>query len=235
MCQASTAEALAHRRRRNAWRRCPRPARQSRSGCSRRADRRENLETFPDRSAQPLRRWPQDQASCGRRSSAPPAAPLPTRAQSGYVPAGTIGEPAGGWHFRLWAAPAGSRQRLERPWRACRSRHCKSMENGMAFKSSAYAAAAAVALFGATAILDATPASARCRGSIVRGEMATAPCRRSPRSRLDRSGARPCGRATAAAFTRWGVATDKNVDCKKGEPGRRWHCRALARPCDGRG
>ena len=92
------------------------------------------------------------------------------------------------------------------------------MENGMALKSSAYAAAAAVALFGATAILDATPASARCRGSIVRGEMASGALQT-----LTEFSARSKWRAAVRAryggsFSRWGVAENKNVDCKKGEP-----------------
>jgi hypothetical protein len=105
----------------------------------------------------------------------------------------------------------------------------------MTLKNSAYAAAAAVALFGATAILDATPASARCRGGLVRGEMAHGALQT-----LTEISARSKWRSVARArygssYTRWAVATDKDVDCKKGEPGHRWHCRAVARPCDGRG
>ena len=105
----------------------------------------------------------------------------------------------------------------------------------MAFKNFAFAATAAVALFGAAAILDATPASARCRGGIVRGEMAHGPLQT-----LTEISARSKWRSAVRArygstYTRWAVATDKNVDCKKGEPGRMWHCRAVARPCDGRG
>ena len=38
-----------------------------------------------------------------------------------------------------------------------------------------------------------------------------------------------------SSYSRWGAATDKNVDCKKGEPGHRWHCRAVGRACDGAG
>jgi hypothetical protein len=108
------------------------------------------------------------------------------------------------------------------------------MENGMALKSSVYAAAAAVALFGVTAILDAAPASARCR-NVVRGEMAHGTLQT-----LTEISARSKWRSAVRArygsrYTRWSVATDKNVDCKKGEPGKRWHCRASARACDGAG
>ena len=104
----------------------------------------------------------------------------------------------------------------------------------MALKSSAYAAAVAVALFGAMAILDAAPASARCR-SLVRGEAAHGTLQT-----LTEISARSKWRSAVRArygtrYTRWAVATDKNVDCKKGEPGRRWHCRAVARACDGSG
>jgi hypothetical protein len=105
----------------------------------------------------------------------------------------------------------------------------------MALKSSAFMAAAAVALFGAAAILDATPANARCRGNLVRGDMAHGPFQTFTEIAA-RSKWRSAVRARyGSSYTGWSVAVDKNVDCKKGEPGRRWHCRAAARPCDGRG
>jgi hypothetical protein len=132
------------------------------------------------------------------------------------------------------------------------------MEKGMSLKSSTYAAAAAVALFGTTAILDASPASARCRGAIVRGELTSGTLQTlteiSARSKwrsavrvtsgtlqtLTEISARSKWRSAVRArygssYSRWGLAENKNMDCKKGEPGRRWHCRASARPCDGRG
>lgn len=102
----------------------------------------------------------------------------------------------------------------------------------MALKSSAYAAAAAVALFGVTAILDAAPASARCRG-LVRGDMAHGTLQTFTEISA-RSKWRTAVRARyGSSYARWGAATDKNVDCRKGEPGHRWHCRAVARACDG--
>ena len=105
----------------------------------------------------------------------------------------------------------------------------------MSLKSSAFTAAVAVALIGAAAILDAAPASARCRGSLVRGDMAHGPFQTFTEISA-RSKWRSAVRARyGSTYTRWAVATDKNVDCKKGEPGKRWHCRAVARPCDGRG
>jgi hypothetical protein len=109
------------------------------------------------------------------------------------------------------------------------------MEKGMSLKSSTYAAAAAVALFGTTAILDASPASARCRGAIVRGEL-TSGTLQTLTEISARSKWRSAVRARyGSSYSRWGLAENKNMDCKKGEPGRRWHCRASARPCDGRG
>ena len=104
----------------------------------------------------------------------------------------------------------------------------------MTFKSSAYAAAAAVALFGATAILDAAPASARCR-SLVRGEHgARHPADVHRDLGAIASGARPCGRATAAAITRWGCGHGTRTStARRASRAARWHCRASARACDG--
>jgi hypothetical protein len=34
-------------------------------------------------------------------------------------------------------------------------------------------------------------------------------------------------------YTRWSFARDKNMQCRKVVPGRRWRCTARARPCDG--
>lgn len=105
----------------------------------------------------------------------------------------------------------------------------------MSLKSPAYGVAAAVALFGAAAILDASPASARCRGAIVRGDLSSGTLQT-----LTEISARSKWRSAVrvrygSSYSRWGLAENKNMDCKKGEPGRRWHCRASARPCDGRG
>jgi len=105
----------------------------------------------------------------------------------------------------------------------------------MKLRSLAQGAAAAAVLFGTMAILDATPASARCRGNIVRGETAHGTLQTFTEISA-RSKWRSAVRARyGSTYTRWAVAEDKNVDCKKGEPGKRWHCRAVARPCDGRG
>jgi hypothetical protein len=104
----------------------------------------------------------------------------------------------------------------------------------MTLKLVGKGAAAAAVLFGGMAILDAAPASARCRG-MVRGDTSHGALQT-----LTEISARSKWRSAVRArygstYTRWSVAVDKNVDCKKGEPGHRWHCRALARPCDGRG
>jgi hypothetical protein len=100
----------------------------------------------------------------------------------------------------------------------------------MAIKSSAFAAAAAVGLFGAAAILDATPASASCRGTVEaysRGYIQNA-VQIVARSRW-RSEVR---RRYGASFAGWSLAKDKVERCNKIQPGRRWHCIARARPCN---
>lgn len=107
-------------------------------------------------------------------------------------------------------------------------------EKRMTPRKLAQGAAAAALVLGATAILDAAPASARCR-ALVRGDMAHGALQ-SFTEISARSKWRSAVRARyGSGYTRWGAAVDKNVDCRKGEPGHRWHCRALARPCDGRG
>jgi hypothetical protein len=104
----------------------------------------------------------------------------------------------------------------------------------MTFRTLAQGVAATAALLAVMAVVDAAPASARCRG-MVRGDMAHGALQTFTEISA-RSKWRSAVRARyGSTYTRWSVAVDKNVDCKKGEPGHRWHCRALARPCDGRG
>jgi len=100
----------------------------------------------------------------------------------------------------------------------------------MALKSLALAAAGGVALLGAAAILDATPASASCRGSVEafsKGYIQNAVqivARSHWRSEVRRR--------YGSSFTGWSRAKEKVERCNKETPGRRWHCIARARPCN---
>jgi hypothetical protein len=99
----------------------------------------------------------------------------------------------------------------------------------MALRKSVYAAAAAIALWGATLFAGAAPASAACRAPVeasARGFLqnatqvfARARWRNEVRGRY------------GFAFTRWSAGKDKVERCRKLTPGRRWHCTARARPC----
>jgi hypothetical protein len=100
----------------------------------------------------------------------------------------------------------------------------------MALKSSAFAAAAAVALFGVATILDATPASASCRGSV---EAYSKGFFQDPAQIVARAKWRSeVRRRYGFSFARWASARDKVERCRKDTPGRRWHCTARARPCN---
>ena len=100
----------------------------------------------------------------------------------------------------------------------------------MALKNSAYAVAAAATLFGATMILDATPASAACRGSV---EAYAQGLIQNPTQIIARNRWRSeVRRRHGFGYTRWAIAKDKVERCRKITPGRRWHCTARARPCN---
>jgi hypothetical protein len=100
----------------------------------------------------------------------------------------------------------------------------------MTLRTQACAAAAAVALVGAAALLDSAPASAACRApreAFARGALQT-PTELIARARW-RSEVR---RAYGLSFSRWSLAKDKTMRCRKIQPGSRWHCVARARPCN---
>ena len=162
--------------------------------------------------AQPLRRWPQDQASCGRRSSAPPAAPLPTKAHCGYVHAG---EDRGVSPLIISLGRSGN-QAGRRP-RSMSVQARKGERNGIQeFSVRGRRCGRPVRR---AAILDATPASARCRGSIVRGEMAHGPLQT-----LTEISARSKWRSAVRArygssYTRWGVANRQERRLQEGRAG----------------
>jgi hypothetical protein len=90
----------------------------------------------------------------------------------------------------------------------------------------------AIALTG-TVALGPLPASAACRAP-VRSALQTG-----INQTLTELRARGSWRTKVQAihgyrFARWGYARNKNVDCNKMRPGRRWSCRAIASPCDRR-
>ena len=100
----------------------------------------------------------------------------------------------------------------------------------MGFKSSAFAAAAVVALIGAAVTFGATPASASCRGPVEgysRGYIQNA-VQIIARSKWRGEVRRRYG----SSFVGWSLAKDKVERCNKIQPGRRWHCTARARPCN---
>jgi hypothetical protein len=97
-------------------------------------------------------------------------------------------------------------------------------------KTQVYAAVAAAMLSGAMAILEPAPASAACRATreaFARGALQT-PTELIARARW-RSEVRS---AYGLSFSRWSVAKDKTMRCRKIQPGSRWHCVARARPCN---
>lgn len=100
----------------------------------------------------------------------------------------------------------------------------------MALKNSALAAGAAVALFGAAAILDAAPANASCRAPV---EGFSRGIFQDPTQIIARSNWRSeVRRRYGFSFARWALAREKVERCRKETPGRRWHCTARARPCN---
>ncbi len=100
----------------------------------------------------------------------------------------------------------------------------------MTARSLAYGAVGAVALLGGMAILDATPASARCRAPV---ESAASGVFQNPTQLVARNRWRSeVRRRYGLSYSRWGRATGKVERCNKISPGRRWHCIARARPCD---
>jgi hypothetical protein len=87
----------------------------------------------------------------------------------------------------------------------------------------------AVALLGAMAVLDATPASARCRAPV---ESAASGVFQNATQVVARSRWRnEVRRRYGLTYSRWGRAAGKVERCNKISPGRRWHCIARARPC----
>ena len=87
------------------------------------------------------------------------------------------------------------------------------------------AALAAVMLIGA-----AVPASAECRRPIM-GERSVGMIQTTTEFSA-RSKWRAAVRARyGARYARWAKAEEKKMQCSKQEPGRRWACRAVARPC----
>src|ERR1700694_4782833 len=103
-------------------------------------------------------------------------------------------------------------------------------ETNMKLTSMKGAAGAAI-MVAALAAVGATPADAACRPSkeaYARGTLQTLT------EISARSGWRSAVRESyGVRFSRWSMAKEKTMRCRKIEPGRRWHCIARARPCDG--
>ena len=94
-----------------------------------------------------------------------------------------------------------------------------------------HGAAGAAIMVAALAVAGAAPANAACRASVeayARGALQTL-TEISARSKW-RSAVRE---RYSVRYTRWSLAQEKTMRCRKIEPGRRWHCVARARPCDG--
>jgi hypothetical protein len=90
--------------------------------------------------------------------------------------------------------------------------------------------AAGAAIMVAVLAIDAAPASAACRPSkeaFARGPFQTV-TEISARNKW-RSAVRA---SYGVRFSRWSLAQEKTMRCRKILPGRRWHCVARARPCN---
>jgi hypothetical protein len=90
-------------------------------------------------------------------------------------------------------------------------------------------AAGAAMVVTALAIAAAAPASAACRATreaYARGPFQTI-AEISARNKW-RSAVR---QRYGVRYTRWSLAQEKTMRCRKLLPGRRWHCVARARPC----
>jgi len=100
----------------------------------------------------------------------------------------------------------------------------------MTFKQTLGGLAGATALAAVMAIGAATPASADCR-RIVAGQRAIGLLQTATEISA-RAKWRTAVRARYGyRYARWAQAKDKNMDCNKEKPGRRWICRATARAC----
>ncbi len=100
----------------------------------------------------------------------------------------------------------------------------------MTKKSFAYGTICALVLTGAMAI-TATSASAACRAR-VRGAQLSGVNQTITEFRARASWRNRVRAVHGYRFARWGYARNKNMDCNKSKPGRTWHCRAVASPCD---
>jgi len=89
----------------------------------------------------------------------------------------------------------------------------------------------ATAVTAVMTIGAATPASAACRGP-VRGAQLSGINQTLTEFRARTSWRNRVRAIHGYRFARWAYARSKNMDCNKARPGRTWHCRAIASPCD---
>jgi hypothetical protein len=98
-------------------------------------------------------------------------------------------------------------------------------------RTRAFSLLACTALAAAMTIGAATPADAACRAPVRGAQLSGI------NQTLTEFRARSSWRTRVRAihgyrFGRWSYARNKNMDCNKDRPGRTWHCRAIASPCD---
>jgi len=81
------------------------------------------------------------------------------------------------------------------------------------------------------AVVDAAPASARCRDH-VSGREESGKIRFFTEGKARRNWSERVRRRYSAEYDNWNLARRKTMVCRKGAPGRTWYCRAAATPCN---
>jgi hypothetical protein len=100
----------------------------------------------------------------------------------------------------------------------------------MALKSLACGAFGAAVLAGAL-IAGTTSADAACRGP-VRSDQLSGLGQTLTEIRARANWRNKVRAIHGYRFARWAYARNKHMACSKAKPGRTWHCRAIASPCD---
>jgi hypothetical protein len=100
-------------------------------------------------------------------------------------------------------------------------------------KGLIYGLAGAAVLTGGAAILDTAEAQRgpRCRG-MVYGEEVRGQIRFFTEGKARRGWSSRVTRRYSAEYANWSLARDRRMICRKGKPGRSWHCKAQGIPCN---